>query len=242
MELKISEWETFKRGDFEYNGHEAVIIYPKNANKENRWIWRTEFFGAFDAADTAMVEEGWHLVYYKISNMYGSPKAVELMAEFHDFIVSELGLYPKGVLFGFSRGGLYAVNYAAKYPFKVAQLYLDAPVLDIKSWPGGLGNAPRCENEWEQCKNEYGITEEEAAKYSDVPLNKAQVLYENNIPIIIVAGGKDEVVPFEENSQIFIEKYKALGGNIKLILKPDCGHHPHSLEDVTPIVEFLIKK
>ena len=34
------------------------------------------------------------------------------------------------VLEGFSRGGLYAFNFAATHPTRVAALYLDAPVLD----------------------------------------------------------------------------------------------------------------
>ncbi len=30
-------------------------------------------------------------------------------------------------------------------------------------------------------------------------------------------------------------------GNIQLIRKKGIGHHPHSLEDPTPIVEFILK-
>ena len=28
---------------------------------------------------------------------------------------------------------------------------------------------------------------------------------------------------------------------LQVIMKPDCGHHPHSLEDVAPIIEFIEK-
>ena len=34
---------------------------------------------------------------------------------------------------------------------------------------------------------------------------------------------------------------KALGGEIVVIAKPNCDHHPHSLTDPTPIVEFVLK-
>ena len=84
-----------------------------------------------------MLQEGYFLLYYKVSDMYGCPQAVEYMRHFHTYVTKEFDLYPKPVLFGFSRGGLYAVNYAAAYPQEVDALYLDAPVLDIRSWPGG---------------------------------------------------------------------------------------------------------
>ena len=37
------------------------------------------------------------------------------------------------------------------------------------------------------------------------------------------------------------EYCKENGIEITAIVKPDCKHHPHSLEDVTPIVEFIKK-
>ena len=37
------------------------------------------------------------------------------------------------------------------------------------------------------------------------------------------------------------ERYKELGGQITLIAKPGVGHHPHGLDDSTPIVEFIYK-
>jgi hypothetical protein len=37
------------------------------------------------------------------------------------------------------------------------------------------------------------------------------------------------------------ERYTALGGTIELIRKPGVGHHPHGLDDPTPIVEFLVR-
>ena len=37
------------------------------------------------------------------------------------------------------------------------------------------------------------------------------------------------------------KRYKQLGGKIDVIVKPGVGHHPHSLKDPTPIVEFVLK-
>jgi hypothetical protein len=48
-------------------------------------------------------------------------------------------------------------------------------------------------------------------------------------------------VPYPENAGILAEHYKKLGGNIDVILKPGGDHHPHSLKDPQPIVDFLVK-
>lgn len=57
---------------------------------------------------------------------------------------------------------------------------------------------------------------------------------------MVVAGDVDAVVPYEENAKILVEKYKELGGRVEVIIKPGIGHHPHSLDDVLPIIEFVL--
>ena len=61
------------------------------------------------------------------------------------------------------------------------------------------------------------------------------------VPVIAVCGDADQVVPYAENTAILEKRYRELGGTIEIILKPGVDHHPHSLKDPTPIVEFLIK-
>ena len=34
---------------------------------------------------------------------------------------------------------------------------------------------------------------------------------------------------------------KACGYDCIVIIKPECGHHPHSLEDPTPVADFISK-
>ena len=64
------------------------------------------------------------------------------MTAFYDELTGRHGLAKKTVLEGFSRGGLFAYNWAAANPEKVACIYGDAPVCDFKSWPGGKGRSP----------------------------------------------------------------------------------------------------
>jgi pimeloyl-ACP methyl ester carboxylesterase len=146
-------WKGYERLNFTFNNRSSILVKPKTPLKGNPWIWRAEFFDAFPSADMAMLEKGYYLVYHCVSNMYGCPSSVELMHEFYLYMKDKYKLSPKTVIFGFSRGGLYAVNFAVKYPSCVDILYLDAPVMDIKSWPGGKGSGKCSLHEWEECLN-----------------------------------------------------------------------------------------
>lgn len=225
--------EKYEREDFELYGRMATIIKPEKPRKGNPYIWRTEFLGAFDSCDREMLARGYYLLYYRVSNMYGCPESIEMLHHFQIYMTEKYKLADKAVLFGFSRGGLYAFNYAAKYPECVGLIYLDAPVLDIRSWPAGFGDGIGAPKEWEECKGWYHLTDESAKTFTGNPLDKINNI---NIPIILVVGLKDTTVPYAENGEILAKKYK---GKIKIILKPECDHHPHSLDNPVEIADFI---
>ncbi len=140
-----------------------------------------------------------------------------------------------------SRGGLIIYNWAAAHPDQVACLYGDAPVCDIRSWPGGKGNGKGAPGEWARCLREYGLTDDQAAAFRGNPIDRLKPLADAKIPILHVVGAADVVVPVAENSAIIEQRYRALGGSIRVISKPGVGHHPHSLQDPTPIVDFIVR-
>ena len=63
-----------------------------------------------------------------------------------------------------------------------------------------------------------------------------------NVPVILVAGDSDEVVPYDENGKILADEFIKNCANIKVIVKKGIGHHPHSLEKPIEIVEFIKRK
>ncbi len=227
--------------EFLFEDHKCLIVIPDNPRADRAFLWRTEFPFAFDMADCALIDRGFFLVYCSVSNEYGSPYSIEVFKRFHDFIVKEYDLSPRASLFGFSRGGLYACNYACAYPEDVACLYLDAPVLDLFSWPAGLGLGIGSPDEWEDCKRRVlDITEvPELRAYRGHPIARLHELIATKLPVILVAGGVDQTVPYSENGAIMAAAYEKAGAPITVIVKPDCDHHPHSLEDPTPIVDFV---
>jgi pimeloyl-ACP methyl ester carboxylesterase len=236
-----TEWNGFDKHDFSLDGRPGLVVKPAKPAPGRPWIWRTEFFGHEPQGDIALLNAGWHVAYFKVSDMYGAPQSIALMDRFHAHAVREFGLSPRAVLEGFSRGGLYAVNFAAAHPDKTAALYLDAPVLDIRSWPGGKGRGKGSAQCWKQALEIYGLTEDTAKDFKGNPLDKAEALAKAGIPIVAVVGDADDVVPYDENAKPFAEKFRAAGGTIEVIVKPGVNHHPHSLKDPKPIVDFLLK-
>jgi len=230
-------WNGFERQNFTVAGRACTLVVPATPAPGRPWIWRTEFFGHEPQADLALLGRGWHVAYIDAKNMYGGPKAMALFGQFYAHVVTHAQLAKRVVLEGFSRGGLYAVNFAASHPTRVAALYLDAPVLDIRSWPG----RNRASREWTECLEAYGLTEESLAAFRGNPIDRARAVAGGKIPIIAVCGDADGTVPFAENMALFEKRYRELGGLVEVIVKPGGDHHPHSLKDPAPIVDFLIK-
>ena len=89
----------------------------------------------------------------------------------------------------------------------------------------------------------YGFeNEKDALNFKHNPIDHAKIMADHHIPLLHICGLKDDVVPYAENTGLFKQRYEAAGGKMFTeILKPDTGHHPHSLKDPLPITEFVIK-
>lgn len=232
---KKSEWEGFDRYDFTCYGRDAIVVTPKKAASGNPWIWRPAFFGAFASVDKALLEKGFHVAYYDLTHLYGSPRSLVLGTDFYNIMCRNYNLSPKVTLEGFSRGGLFAFNWAAANTDKVACIYVDAPVCNVLSWPG------RKEKElWKGLLKEWNVKDEDVdAKFRGNVINSIETVAKAGIPIIAVCGDSDDVVPYNENMQPVRDTYQNAGGVVELILKPGCNHHPHSLENPEPVTDFI---
>lgn len=246
----MEDFSIYERTDLTVEGRGGYYYSPKNPLPGNPWVYRTEFFGAFAQADLDLIKRGWHVAYYGISDMFGCPEAVELMHAFWTEMTEKHGMSKNPVLFGFSRGGMYAVNFGAKYPECVGGLYIDAPVLDMRSWPGGAGVGCGSGYDWDMCADWYHLDKKttldecrgkaptEWKPLPGNPLENAETVAQNGTPVLLVAGDSDSAVPFVENGEIFVKRVSDAGGDIDCIVKPGCDHHPHSLTDTLPIVRF----
>jgi len=234
---RLSDWNGYQRLDFEVEGRPCLLVLPKAFAPAKPWIWRTEFFGVEPQADLALLGHGWAVAYMDAKDMFGGPRAMALFGRFYAHIVAHAGLSKRVALEGFSRGALYALNFAAAHPTRVAAIYLDAPVVDLKSWPGGNRTSP----EWRAMLQAYELNEETFAAFRRNPIDLLPQIANLKVPILVVAGDADRIVPLAENTGALEQRYRDAGGPIQVILKPGVDHHPHSLKDPAPIVDFLLR-
>lgn len=225
---QVKDWHGF---DMYVNGGNRVVV-PKHVADGKPWVWRARFWGHEPQFDIAMLERGYHVVYCDVGGLFGNAEAVARWDAFYDYLRFEHLFADRVVLEGMSRGGLIIYNWAAANPEKVAAIYADAPVMDFKSWPGINDQILTC----------YGFRDQqEAEAYALNPVDNLAQLAKAGIPILHVVGDDDDVVPVAENTALAEARYKAMGGTFKVIHKPGVGHHPHSLKDPQPIVDFVIK-
>ncbi len=236
-----TNWFGWPRWDFQHDGRSCIVVAPTNEAPGRPWIWRARFWGHEPQTDLALLGLGYHVAYMDVAEMFGSPRAIGHWNRFHELLVKGHGFAPKAALEGMSRGGLYIYNWAAANPDKVTCIYADAPVLDVRSWPGGKGRGPGSAGIWAACLKEFGLTEESAKAFRGNPIDHLEPLAKAGIPLLHVCGETDTVVPIEENTRILETRYRELGGTITVIAKPNCEHHPHSLKDPTRIVNFVLE-
>lgn len=222
----------FDQYDFNVGDMQCKVVVPEKISDGKPWVWRARFWGHEPQFDIAMLNRGYHVVYCHVGNLFGNAEAVKRWNDFYDYLRFKHVFAERAVLEGMSRGGLIIYNWAAANPDKVSAIYGDAPVMDFKSWPGIN----------KMIMTRYGFKDQqEAEAYALNPVDNLESLAKAGIPIIHVVGDDDKIVPVAENTGNAEVRYKKMGGVFKVIHKPGVGHHPHSLKDPKPIVDFVLQ-
>lgn len=238
---ELSDFHGFRRYGFALKAEgspKCFLVVPDRVRAGVPWIWRARFFGHQPALDKALLDRGFHVAYVDVAGLFGSPQAVKRMGAFHDFCTG-LGLAEKPVLEGMSRGGLAVMEYAKAYPQRVAAIYADNPVADIRSWPGGR-SGKRADDAWEQAKQQWGLEGDAAWGFQGGPLADLEALGKEQVPLMLVIGTADKVVPPHENGELLRKAYLAAGGPVRIWRKPGKDHHPHGLNPVGPLLRELL--
>jgi pimeloyl-ACP methyl ester carboxylesterase len=151
----------------------------------------------------ALLKSGFHHVTIDLYPTRMDDTGVAAAAEFQDFLVKELGFAPKANLIGMSWGGFFSIRYAAAHPGNVRRIYLDAPLLSFQRFRAAA-NA-RGIGSWFASRPSDG----EWRKDPRMPVNMAGAVAKAGIPILLLYGGKDDVVPPDENCRPFAAAFKA---------------------------------
>lgn len=235
------EWNGFEKHDLRLpkTDANAMLVIPHTAAKGQPWIWRARFWGHQPALDLALLDRGYHLAYVNVGNLFGNKTAIDRGLELHEFLTKNFNLSQKPILEGMSRGGLFIFNFAAQHPEKVSAIYGDNPVCNFQSWPGGM-NGKLSKGDYERCLKAYGLTAEEAKTHPQIT-NPEFAHKLKGIPVALVIGTADRVVPPSENAEPLAANLTKLNSPLKVWRKPGLDHHPHGLSPVEPLLRFLLK-
>jgi len=224
------------RETIELNGREVIIIHPEKPN--GKWALKTEYFDAFPEVQNILSGMGYYIVHIKNQTRWHLPSDTEARAELAQYMSERFNVSKKCVIIGMSCGGMQGIYFASKYPELVSCMYLDAPVVNLLSCPGGLGKGSSF---LEEFSAHTGMGLGELLAYRNHPLDHLPALVAHNIPIILVSGDSDTVVPYDENGKYINDSYTENNGTIKTIIKKGADHHPHGLADNSPIIDFILK-
>lgn len=237
-------WNNFLMEEFLFEGRQASVVFPKEGTKNGRLAVKLVYRDAFpQAAEIDLLKLGFHLCYVKSDNRWGTDEDLDRAARFIGFVTTKYKLQKRVVPIGMSCGGLMAIKLAAKYPEIISCLYLDAPVINYLSCPGCLGVAKREEIgiQMEELYNALQIQSmSELIAYRQMPLDQIPLLLQYKIPVVLVAGLADRVVPYHENGHYLQSAYEASEVDFECHLKPECDHHPHGLADNAPVIQFIL--
>ncbi len=81
-----SSFHGFDQYDFELEGRGCKVVVPKQAAEGKPWIWRAQFWGHEPQVDIALLEQGYHLVYAKVGNSFGSPAALQHWDDLYEYL------------------------------------------------------------------------------------------------------------------------------------------------------------
>jgi predicted amidohydrolase/predicted esterase len=210
---------------FLVEGRPAFILLPpeERRQKPQPWVMYAPTLPAYpDSHEKWMHEQflaaGVAVAGIDAGEAYGSPNGQKLMSALYDELTQNRGFAAKPCLLGRSRGGLWVSSWAIANPDKVAGIAGIYPVFDLTTYPGLAKAAPA-----------YGMTaqELESSLTDHNPIARIDVLAKAKVPVCIIHGDTDKVVPLAKNSAILAERYKQAGAadSVTLIVAEGQGHN-----------------
>ena len=216
----------FQMNKFPFDTTEGIVVIPEQAN--GKIVFKTEYWGAFPELEVELVKRGFHLVHLKNKTRLANREDCDRKAKFIEYVAAQYNLCKKCILVGMSCGGAQAVNFAAYYPDLVAELVIDAPVLNFLDFPGRYNEY---ESIWDnEFKKAYpNVKRSDIFTLKENPINNVPKLIEEKFPVIMLYGTEDKTVDYLLNGKLLEEAYSDNMDLLTIIPRVAQGHHPHGL-------------
>ena len=248
-EGEVVDWYGFRRHNFVLDGCNGFIVEPPHPAEGLPWSWCTQWAESFVPRTPALqlLARGFHHVYFDVFSTYFNDEGIAKVEKFYALLQS-MGFHKKAALTGKSYGGLFSLRWAAEHPETVGAIYLDAPVCNLafaaeRNETNASGELlDRYRGEAAKHFVAYKVKNyEELSKHPKNPINNYLPIAEAGIPILAIRSGQDQSVLPASNIDLFAERLSAAGGNIQIIRRDLYGHHPHGMDDPTPLTGFILQ-
>lgn len=228
---------------FRIEGRPAFILWPAKELRRTPQPWimyGPTLPGYPDSHEKWMHEKflaaGVAVAGIDVDEAYGSPRSQDLFTALYRELTTKRGFAVKPCLLGRSRGGLWVTSWAVANPDKVAGIAGIYPVFDLRTYPGLEKAAPAYELSPAELQNRL-------AEFN--PIERVGSLVRAKVPVCIIHGDEDKVVPLKENSAELLARYKAAGAgdSVRLIIAKGQGHNFwEGFFRCQELVDFVIEK
>lgn len=232
--------QAIERNNFLVDERPAFVMDAGLTTADKPWVWYAPTLDKLPARRQnwyfeRLLAEGVSVAGINLGEVRGAPSSSAQFTLFYEEMV-RLGYSPHPVLLGQSRGGLMLLAWTMRNPEKPVAFAGIYPVCNLGDWPFKSGS--------DELANDYGMTKSELRKQITTfnPIDNLAPLAEHKLPIFIIHGDNDTVVPYEKNGQLFKERYQALGGEVEIKIVPGGGHAstPDFFEDAD-LLDFILQ-
>ena len=228
---------------FLVNDRPAFILWPPKEKRQTPqpWIMYAPTLPPYpDRHEKWMHEQfvaaGVAVAGIDVGESYGSPAGQKQFTALYRELTQKRGFATKTCLLGRSRGGLWVSSWAIRNTDKVSGIAGIYPVFDLRSYPGLKRAAPA-----------YGLklSELEATLEQHNPIARIDLLAKAKVPVFIIHGAVDKVVPLKQNSATLVERYKQAHAAdvVELVVVEGQGHNYFpGFFHCQPLVDFAIRQ
>jgi Prolyl oligopeptidase family len=223
---------------FEVDGHQAFVYAAPKPAPAKPWLWYAPTLNGVSLVQRklyfeSLMQAGVSIAGFDLGEVRGAPGSTAKFSLFYDEMVKR-GWSPQPILLGQSRGGLMMLAWGARNPDKARAFVGIYPVCNLASWP--------LKNSKAATLADFGIPEAELVeKLGQLnPVDNLQGLLANKVPMFVVHGDSDLVVPYDDNTRLLKERYEAGGGSITVKIIPGEGHKVSpSFFECQELVDFV---
>ena len=204
-------------GDSDKGQLRCVVVVPRKAAPGKPWSWRGVYWNHQPQAEVELLKRGFHIAYISVD-----PKPGSLTNLTMDDLMDQLGMSRRAL----TEWDAWYAYLTGHYGFSKKPAFIGMSRGGIFEYRWGTANPDKVSCIY---ADNPGMEREGFQRLLD--------LAQADVPILQVCGTLDPLLgPYTSAIEGI---YLQFGGRISMMIKEGYAHHPHSLRNPKPIVDFI---